>query len=70
MIQYEIDLPTEEDKIGFTIMDDDEFTIPYIIDTITNSLEGHQLLSHANENFWIIDINGEGPITTKVALDE
>ena len=39
MIQYKIELPPAGNKIGF----DDDFTNPYIIDTITNLTEGHQL---------------------------
>ena len=46
------------------------FTIPYITDTIPNSLSGHQLPSQANRNVWIIDINGEDPITDQVVIDE
>ena len=50
-------------------MDDEDFKIPYVTDTIPNSPPGHQLPSHAKINVWIIDINGEDPITDKGELD-
>ena len=51
-------------------MDDRDFTIPYITDTIPNSPAGHQLPSQARNNVWIIAINGEEPITYQGVLDE
>ena len=33
------------------------FTIPYFLDTVTNSSSGHQLSTQANNNVWIIYIN-------------
>ena len=50
-------------------MDDEDFKIPYVTDTIPDSPPGHQLPSQAKINVWIIDINGEYPITDKGALD-
>ena len=38
-------------------MEDDDFTTPYIIDTITKSLSGQQLETQANKNLWVIDTN-------------
>ena len=37
-------------KIGFNLMDDDDFTIPYIIKTIPKSPAGIQLLTQNQEN--------------------
>ena len=51
-------------------MDDDDFTITYIIGTITNVPAGHQLLIQAKNNTWIIDINGEDTNTAEGGLDE
>ena len=39
-------------------------------DTIPNFPDGHQLLSQAKRNVWIIAINGEEPITDQGVLDE
>ena len=35
-------------------MDDDDYTIPYILDTITNSPAGHQILTQAKKLFLIV----------------
>ena len=37
-------------KIGFNLLDDKDFTIPYITDTIPNSPAGHKLPSQAKRN--------------------
>ena len=42
----------------------------YVIDTIPNSLDGHQLLTQYNRNLWIIYINREYPTTYQVSLNE
>ena len=51
-------------------MDDEDFKIPYITDTIPNSPAGHQLPSQAKINVWIIAINEEEYITSKDVLNE
>ena len=38
-------------------------------DTIPNSPAGRQLPSQAKQNLWIVDINGEYPITAQGVLD-
>ena len=58
IITYDIELPTSGKKIGFNLLDDEYFKIPYITDTIPNSPAGHQLPSQSNKSFWIIAING------------
>ena len=45
IITYDIELPTSGKKIGFNLLDDEDFTIPYITDTIPNSPAVHQLPS-------------------------
>ena len=40
-------------------MDYEDFTIPYINDTIPNQPAGCQLPAQAKRNVWIIAINGE-----------
>ena len=62
IITYEIELTTSGKKVGFNILDEEDFIIPYITDTIKNSLAGHQLPTQAKLNVWIININGEEPI--------
>ena len=57
IIAYDIELPTSGKKIGFNILDDEDFTIPYITDTIPNFPDGHQLPSQAKQNVWIVAIN-------------
>ena len=36
MLTYEIELPTSENKVGFNLLDDEDFTIPHITDTTPN----------------------------------
>ena len=59
IITYDIELPPSINKVGYNLLDDKDFKIPYIIDTIPNSQADHQLPSQANRNVWIISINGE-----------
>ena len=70
MITYEIYLPPSGKKVGFNLLDDEDFTIPYITDTIPNSPAGNQLPEQSKRNVWIIDTNGEEPITAQGACDE
>ena len=42
-IIYGIELPPAGKKFGFNLLDDEDFTIPYVIDTIPNSPASHQL---------------------------
>ena len=70
IVTYEIELPPDGKRIDFNLLDDDEFTIPYVTDKIPNSPAGHQLSTQAKQNMWIVDINGEDSITAQGALDE
>ena len=47
MIKYEIELPSSRNKVGFNLLDDEYFIIPYITDTISNSPVVHQLSAQA-----------------------
>ena len=58
IITYETELPPSGKKVGFNLLDDEDFTIPYITDTIPNSPDGHQLPSQAKRSVWIVAING------------
>ena len=51
-------------------MDYADFTIPYIIDSITNSPADNKLTTQADDKSGIIHINGEEAITFKLTLDE
>ena len=70
IITYDLQLPLSGKKNGFNLLDDEDFTIPYITDTIPNSPAGHQLPSQAKRKVWIVDINGEEHITAQGVLDE
>ena len=70
IITYEIELPTSGKKIVFNLLGDQDFTIPYITDTIPNSPAGHQPPSQAKRNVWIVTINREEPITAQGVVDE
>ena len=58
IVTYEIELPPSGKRIGFNLLDDEYFTIPYITDTIPNSPAVNQLPSQAKQNVWIVAING------------
>ena len=70
IITYETELPTSGKKVGFNLLDDEDFKIPYITDTSQNPPVGHQPQTHAKGNEWITSINREEPITDQGALDE
>ena len=70
MITYEIELPTSGKKVGFNLLDDEDFKITCITDTIPNSRAGHQLPSQDKRNLWIVAINGEEPIISQGVLYE
>ena len=70
MVTYDIELPPSGKKIRFNLLDDEDFTIPYITDTIPNQPDGYQLPSQAKRNVWIVAIDGEEPITSQGVLDE
>ena len=56
IITYELELPPAGRENGFNLLDEDDFTIPYIIDTIANSLGGHKITTQAKNNMWIVAI--------------
>ena len=58
IITYKIDLPPSGKKVGFNLLEYEDFTIPHITDTILNSPADYQLPSQAKINVWIIAING------------
>ena len=58
IITYDIELPPSGKEIGFNSMDDEDFTIHYITDTIPNYTAGHQLSTQAKINVWTVAING------------
>ena len=70
ILTYRIYLPLAGKKIGFNLLDDEDFTITYVIDTIPNSPASNKLPTHDKKNVWFIDINGEEPMKSQGALDE
>ena len=68
MITYEIELTTFGNKTVFNLLDKEDFTIPFIIDKITNAPDSHQLVAQVNNNMWIINKNGKEPIEEKGSL--
>ena len=65
-----MEFPTSGMKTGFNLLDDEDFTIPYIIDTTQNSPAGYQLPIQDNKNLRIIDINKEDPNKDQGKLDK
>ena len=59
ILTYEIELPPDENKIGFNLLDEEYFTISYVTDTIPNLLAGYQLPTQAKQMVWIHYINRE-----------
>ena len=70
MFTYGIELPPSGNKVGFNLLDDDEFTITYITDKVPSLPAIHQLPTQAKRNVWIITINREDPTTSQGVLDE
>ena len=70
ILTYDIYLPPTGKDIGFNLLDDEDFTIPYVTDTIKSSPAGHQLKTQDKKKMLIFSINGEEPITAIDALDE
>ena len=70
IITFEIELPHSGKKVGFILLDDGDFTIHCINDTIPNLPSGNPFPTHTKLNVWIIAINGEEPITAQGVLDE
>ena len=65
---YEIELPPSGKKVSFNLLDDEYFTIPYITDTIPNSLYVYKFQAQAKQKNCIIAINVEEPITDQAVL--
>ena len=63
IITCETELLPAGNKIDFNLLDDDDFTIPYILDTVPNSPYGYQIPTQDKRHFGIIYINGEEHIT-------
>ena len=59
IITYDIELLPFGKGIGFNLLDGDNFTIPYILDAISNSPAGHQLLTQAKKYVYKISVNGK-----------
>ena len=70
IIIYELELTPKGKKIDFNLMDDSDFTTPYILDTIPKSPEVQQLPTQSKNNFWVISVYGEEPITTKGSIEK
>ena len=70
ILTYEIEFPPYGKKVGFNLLENQDFTIPYITDKIPNSPSGHQPPTQTKQNAWIIAINGVEIITYQGVLDE
>ena len=50
ILTYKIKLPPVGNKIGLNLLDDEDFTIPYVTDKIQHLPSGHQLPTQAKQN--------------------
>ena len=50
ILTYKIELPNSGNKVSFNLLDDEDFTTPYITDTIPNFPAGHQPPSQDKQN--------------------
>ena len=50
ILTYDIEVPPSEKKVGFNLLDDEDFTILYVTDTIPNPLAVNQLPTHDKQN--------------------
>ena len=69
ILKYKIELPPSGTKFHFNLLDDENFTIPYITDKSPNLPDRHQIPEQAKLNVWIVAINGGDPITAQGALN-
>ena len=69
-LAYEIELPSYGKKVGFSLLDNEYFTIPYITDSIPNDPSGHHFSTQVKQTVCIILINVDESVTDKGALDE
>ena len=51
IVTYEIELPTDGKTVALNLLDDADFTIPYVIDKIQNSPAGNQILTQAKKMY-------------------
>ena len=58
ILTYEIELSTSGKKIDLDLLDDGDFTITYVTDTIPNSPDGYKIPTYATRNLLIIAISG------------
>ena len=70
IFQYELEIPQQGNKIGLNLINDDGSNIECIVDTVPNSPSVHQLPYQSTNNFLIVEIYGEEPITAKGYLEE
>ena len=49
ILAYKIELPISGKKISFDLLDDEDFTPPYVIDKFLKSTTGYQLPTQANK---------------------
>ena len=70
IISYELDIPPSGIKIGLNLLDNNEFTIPYILDIVPNSPYVHQLSTQSKKYLFIVSIHGGEQLTEKQLLDE
>ena len=52
VLTYEIVLPPDERKAGFNLLVDEDFIIPFVINTISSSPSRHQLPTQDKKNMW------------------
>ena len=70
ILTYDIELTTSVNKIDFNLLNDENFTTPYINDTIKNSPTRNHVPTQAKTKVCIININGEYLITDQGSIDE
>ena len=68
IIKYKLELTPAGKKIGYNLLDENMFTVLYILDKIPNSTDIHQLPTQAKNNLCVVAINGEEPIIEKEAF--
>ena len=62
-------LPEFPHKIGFTFIDDEMFNLPYVQHCTPGSHAYHALPPGMRRNYFLLDINGDSPITSQFVQD-
>lgn len=69
ILSFKFKIPTYPTTVGIEILDDVTLNLPYIKSCVYNSVAYRNIPSKFRRNMFLININGESPITSQFAYD-